>query len=90
MYKPTTLGIILIAATLTITMALTVNAVIVQPVFAPTGSCSSCAKTFTPSALSSGLSGTGAHGVAKIFAPGQEAQVGGGSASDFAPGHEKP
>jgi len=37
-------------------------------------------------ALSSGLSGTGAHGVAKVFAPEQEAQASGGSASSFAPG----
>jgi alkanesulfonate monooxygenase SsuD/methylene tetrahydromethanopterin reductase-like flavin-dependent oxidoreductase (luciferase family) len=39
---------------------------------------------------SSSLSGTGSHGVDKIFAPGQEALATGGSASSFAPGHEKP
>jgi hypothetical protein len=50
----------------------------------------SYASKFLPHTLSSGLSGTGAHGVAKIFAPGQEALASGGSASSFSPGHEKP
>ena len=62
----------------------------IQMVHAGIGSCSSCASSFTPNALSSSLSGTGAHGVEKIFAPGHEALASGGSASSFAPGHEKP
>jgi hypothetical protein len=49
-----------------------------------------CASSFTPKSLSSSLSGTGEHGVEKIFAPGQEAQASDSSASSFAPGHEKP
>ena len=62
----------------------------IQMAFAGAGSCSTCAFSFTPSSLSSGLSGTGAHGVEKIFAPGQEALASGGSASSFSPGHLKP
>jgi hypothetical protein len=62
---------------------------LIQRVFAPSGQCGNCATSFTPSALSSGLSGTGVHGVAKVFAPGQEALASGGRASDFAPGHLK-
>ena len=62
----------------------------IQMVFAGNGSCSTCATSFTPHTLSSGLSGTGAHGLAKLFAPGQEALTSGGSASNFAPGHLKP
>jgi hypothetical protein len=61
----------------------------IQMVHAGAGSCNTCASSFTPHSLSSGLSGTGAHGVAKIFAPGQEALASGGSASSFSPGHEK-
>ena len=89
MSNRTSLGIIVTAATLAITMALTLNTVLVKQAFAP-GSCTSCASSFTPNALSSSLSGTGEHGVQKVFAPGQEAQASGGSASSFAPGHEKP
>jgi len=89
MSKTTTLGVI-VAATLVITMALTVNTVIVKQAFAPGGACSNCASSFTPNALSSSLSGTGAHGVAKVFAPGQEALISGGTASSFSPGHLKP
>jgi len=62
----------------------------IQMAFASPGQCNTCAFSFTPSSLSSGLSGTGAHGVEKIFAPGQEALVSGGSASSFSPGHLKP
>ena len=62
----------------------------IQMVHAGAGSCGTCASSFTPSALSSSLSGTGAHGVEKIFAPGQEALASGGTASPFSPGHLKP
>jgi hypothetical protein len=62
----------------------------IQMVHAGIGSCNGCATSFTPHALSSGLSGTGAHGVAKIFAPGQEALASGSTASSFSPGHLKP
>jgi len=62
----------------------------IQMVHAVNGGCGTCAFSFTPSSLSSGLSGTGAHGVEKIFAPGQEALISGSSASGFSPGHEKP
>jgi len=61
----------------------------VQPVYAP-GSCSTCASSFTPHSLASSLEGTGDHGVAKIFAPGQEALASGASASSLAPGQLKP
>jgi hypothetical protein len=48
------------------------------------------AEPFVERSLSSSLSGTGAHGVEKSFAPGHEALASGDSASNFAPGHEKP
>jgi hypothetical protein len=48
------------------------------------------ASSFTPKTLSSGLQGTGEHGVQKIFSPGQEALTSGGTTSSFSPGHEKP
>jgi len=68
-----------------------ITTTLVQQVFASGGGCSTCAFSFTPNSLSSSLSGTGAHGVQHIFAPGQEAQTSEGlSASTFAPGHEKP
>ncbi len=79
--KTTFAAIVAIAAVLALAATITV-----KPAFAIGGNCSGCASSFTPSALSSGLSGTGAHGVEKIFAPGQEAQVSGGTASTFAPG----
>jgi hypothetical protein len=78
------------AAILVISMAFTMNTALVKQAFAVGGQCGSCATSVTPHTLSSGLSGTAAHGVEKIFAPGQEAQATGGSASDFSPGHEKP
>ena len=61
---------------------------LIQPVFAPTGGCNSCAKVFAPGS-ESGTGGTigGGHEPAKAFAPGQ---ISSGSASDFAPGHLKP
>jgi hypothetical protein len=62
----------------------------VQMVHAAAGTCNGCATSFTPHALSSSLSGTGAHGVAKIFAPGQEALASEVGASSFSPGHLKP
>ena len=62
----------------------------IQMAHANAGTCGTCAFSFTPSSLSSGLSGTGAHGVEKIFAPGHEALASGGSASSFSPGHLKP
>ena len=62
----------------------------IQMVYAGAGGCNTCAFSFTPNALSSSLSGTGAHGVEKIFAPGQEALVSGGTGSSFSPGHLKP
>jgi hypothetical protein len=62
----------------------------IQMVHASTGVCNSCASSFTPNALSSGLQGTGEHGVQKIFAPGQEALATGSSASNLAPGQLKP
>jgi len=52
--------------------------------------CGTCASSFTPHALVSSLSGTGAHGLAKVFAPGQEALASAGSATSFSRGHEKP
>ena len=67
------------------------NTAVVKQAFASGGGCSTCASSFIPKSLSSGLSGTGEPGAEKAFAPGQEAQAtGGGSASDFSPGHEKP
>jgi hypothetical protein len=87
MYKGLTLGIIILA----VTMALMINTDHVRQAFAANGGCSSCASSFTPKSLSSGLSGSGENGAEKVFAPGQEAQAtAGGSASDFSPGHEKP
>jgi len=62
----------------------------IQMAHAAAGTCNGCASSLTPHSLSSGLSGTGAHGVAKIFAPGHEALASELSASSFAPGHEKP
>jgi hypothetical protein len=53
------------------------------------GGYTTCASSFTPKSLLSGLSDTGEHGIEKIFAPGQEAQVSDSSASSFAPGDEK-
>ena len=91
MSNRTTLGIVVTASVLAITMALTVNTVLVKQALAGGGNCSSCASSFTPNALSSSLSGTGAHGAQHIFAPGIEQSTSTpGSASDFAPGHLKP
>jgi hypothetical protein len=61
---------------------------LVQPVFAPTGTCNGCAKVVAPG-TESGTGGTigGGHEPAKAFAPGQ---ISSGSASDAAPGHVKP
>lgn len=84
------LGITILMAAALAFLAANFGPTFIKQAFAIGGHCNSCAASFTPSALSSGLSGTGAHGVAKVFAPGQEAQVGGGSASSFAPGHVKP
>jgi hypothetical protein len=82
--------VMLTAATLAVTMALMINTAITKKAFATGGSCGTCASSFTPKSLSSGLSGSGENGAEKEFAPGQEAQATGGSASDFSPGHEKP
>lgn len=94
MSKTSMLGIVILtavaAATLTVTMALMINTDHVKQAFAVGGSCGTCASSFTPKSLSSGLSGSGENGAEKVFAPGQEAQATGGSASDFSPGHEKP
>jgi hypothetical protein len=91
MSKGLTLGIIVLAsATLTVTMAPSMTINIIKQAFAVGGHCGTCASSFTPNAQSSSLSGTGEPGAEKVFAPGQEAQAGGGSASDFSPGHEKP
>jgi hypothetical protein len=88
MSKGLTLTIIMLA-TLAVAMALNMNTAIIKQAFATGGGCSSCATSLTPKSLSSSLSGTGAHGAEKVFAPGQEAQVTGGSASNFSPGQEK-
>jgi hypothetical protein len=77
MHKSLPRVIVTVAATLAITMAVSMNTAIIKPAFAGGGICISCVSSFTPSALSSGLSGTGA-------------QATGGSASDFSPAHEKP
>jgi hypothetical protein len=93
MSKGLTLGVIMLAAaavTSAVTMALMMNTALVKQAFATGGQCSTCALSFTPKSLSSGLSGSGENGAEKVFAPGQEAQATGGSASDFSPGHEKP
>jgi hypothetical protein len=94
MSKGLTLGIIMLAAAaaaLAVTMALLMmNTALVKQAFATGGQCGTCASSFTPKSLSSGLSGSGENGAEKVFAPGQEAQATGGSASNFSPGHEKP
>ena len=41
--------------------------IFIQQVFAGAGQCDTCASSFTPKSLSLGLSGTGQHGVEKIF-----------------------
>ena len=90
MFKGLTLSIIMLAAAIA-TLALNMNTAVVKQAFATGGQCSSCASSFTPKSQSSSLSGTGEPGAEKAFAPGQETQAtGGGSASDFSPGHEKP
>jgi hypothetical protein len=90
MSKGLTLSVIILAATLAITMAVSVNTAIIKQAFAVGGHCGTCASSFTPKSQSSSLSGTGENGAEKVFAPGQEAQVTGGSASNFSPGQEKP
>ena len=82
--------VMLTAATFAVTMALMINTSHVRQAFATGGGCSTCASSFTPKSLSSGLSGSRENGAEKVFALGQEAQATGGSASDFSPGHEKP
>ena len=90
MSKGSTLSIVMLAAAIA-TFALNMNTAVVKQAFATGGSCSSCASSFTPKSQSSSLSGSGEPGAERAFAPGQEAQAtGGGSASDFSPGHEKP
>jgi hypothetical protein len=89
MSKELTLSIIMLAAAIA-TLALNMNTAVVKQAFATGGQCGSCASSFTPKSLSSGLSGSGEPGAERAFAPGQEAQASGGSASDFSPGHEKP
>ena len=90
MSKGLALSIIMLAAAIA-TFALNMNTAVVKQAFATGGSCSSCASSFTPKSQSSSLSGSGEPGAERAFAPGQEAQAtGGGSASDFSPGHEKP
>jgi hypothetical protein len=81
--KTTTVAIIGIAVVLAVGITVTV-----QPVFAPGGGCSNCAKLVAPG-TESGTGGTigGGHEPAKAFAPGQ---ISTGSASDSAPGHLKP
>jgi hypothetical protein len=81
--------IIFFAIAMVVAMAITTT-VTVQSVFASGGGSSTCAFSFTPKSLSSSLSGTGEHGVQHIFAPGQEAQASGASASSFSPGQSKP
>lgn len=93
MFKGLTLAIIMLTAaavTLAVTLALNTNTPIVKQAFASGGGCNTCASSFTPKSLSSGLSGSGENDAEEVFAPGQEAQATGGSASDFSPGHEKP
>jgi hypothetical protein len=69
-------------------MHMTIN--ITKQAFATGGSCGTCASSFTAKSLSSGLSGSSENGAQKVFAPRQEAQVTGRSASDFSPRHENP
>jgi hypothetical protein len=62
MSKGLTLGIRVMsvtAATLAIKMAVTMNTAIIKQAFATGGTCGTCASSFTPKSLSSGLSGTG-------------------------------
>jgi hypothetical protein len=89
MSKGSTLSIVMLAAAIA-TFALNMNTAIVKEAFASGGGCGSCASSFTPKSQSSSLSGSGAPGAERAFAPGQEAQATGGSASDFSSGHEKP
>jgi hypothetical protein len=85
------LSTVMIAVLIISALVLAISSIaptLIQPAFAPSGSCSGCAKVFAPG-TESGTGGTigGGHEPAKAFAPGQ---LSSGSASDAAPGHLKP